>query len=245
MVLDRFTGTIDFSFFVCSYPWLRRLERHLLGLVWWYLLAVAVVKLFGTLLPFLILEKIIKPDGWEGFGWFAFSMLMPFLMLLLVLVGLVRLASRQGFDKALLFIAITAFPGLGSTNLSAFFLFFAYRIEYSTLSLIAWYLFDFTPILVAVWALKRGDSGGPIPKKGLAALLGAVCVSLTPLFAPNITGGSDFAIEVFGLTLIALSVYYGIAIVMAYLFWLGQPDIGSLPKSSSTLLCSDRWRNSC
>ena len=233
---------LSLAILACSYLWVRRLERPLLRLVWLYALAVAVVKLSGVLLLLAWVEDIIGPQGREVVWWILVWVSASLLILLLVLVALARMASRRGFDKALALITISALPGVGFTVNLAVIFFLASGIGYGTPALLGWYLFMFAPTLVVAWALKRGDAGVQIPKRGLAALFGVVCVSSIVLYALHIDWKFGLDREGLVASLSALAVYYAIAIGAAYLVREESSGGGPAPEVPSTMLYGGRWR---
>ena len=130
------------------------------------------------------------------------------------LVWLARRASRGGFDKALVLIGISAFPGASIVGVVQYSLLLSSvdnRISPLVLSSATVVL-----ALVAVWALKRVDTEKAIGPKGIAALFGVAWVASIAVPAANFDfhwawwTGSAIVVG------IVETVFYAIVIWIAY-----------------------------
>jgi len=233
-----------FALLAISYRWVRRLERTILRLLWQYLLVVAVLS---------IAFNVIREELYESFSQESATTLMPYIWLsvlgqivagLAILAWFARRASGDGFHKALVLIGVVAFSGINFSNV-------VFYGSWSSAGLVIAQLvlsLAIIPLtLVPIWALKRVDSGTPIPRKVIFILFTAAWLSWL-LQYPAFIGLSWWSW--LGATVITSTlqiVLYAILIGVAYLIRVRLPKEEPPPEGPvdpSTLLYGRHWSDS-
>ena len=226
-----------------SYRWVHRSGRELLRLLWQYSLTLVPLGVAHSLVSAwvygLSFERIGVEEGdiepyWITLLWWAWR-----LTALLVLVWFARRASRNGFDKALVLIGVTAFPGLD-------FLaeYYWTDVKYGIGALALKVLLSF----IAIWALHGTDTGKAVGTKGIWVLFAAAMAAyVLPFAAQDIENSFSYGTPILGdlygwlYGIIPLVAAYGIAVLAAYLIRMRRRHGMSLPEAPSapsTSICS-------
>ena len=224
------------------YRWVHRSGRKLLKLVWQYSLVLVPLGIAHALLLAWVygirFERVGFEEGdiepqWIALGWWAWR-----LVALSVLVWFARRASRNGFDKALVLIGVTAFPGLD-------FLaeYYWTDVRYGIGVLVFKVLLSF----IVIWALHSTDTGKAVGLNGLWALFGAAAMAyISPFAAQDIKNSFSYETPILDhlydwlYGILPLVAAYAITILAAYLIRVRRPDGKSLPEGPSgpsTSLC--------
>ena len=152
-----------FALLGISYKWVSRLQRPMLKLVWQYSLVAAALGIGFSLIQAGIYGYVTR----GSYGWYVLFLALAGLVQSAIgavfLVWLARRASRGGFDKALVLIGISAFPGASIVAVIQYSLLLSI---YDRISPLVVSLATIVLTLVAVWALKRVDTEEALGRKG-------------------------------------------------------------------------------
>ena len=227
-----------------SYWWVNRLERPLLRIVWQYSLVVAALDIVRYSVGLaMIQDGTLSRSGWETI--WSLSIVSTVLAIQIgLLVWLARRASKGGFDKSLVLIGISAFSILNvaysANNL------FRYGVGYKTSNVIM-LLVAIALTLVAVWALKRGDTEKAIGRKGFAMLFGAAFLSLIAMYVVREGGYWAWRLDTAVWAASIQAGFYAVAIGVAYAVRMRLPKEEPPSEESidrTTLLYGGTWRDS-
>ena len=198
-----------------SYLWVRRLKRPLLRLLWQHsLVSVAIVIAVLLFTATLLYDEDVTPLHQGLTGTLAVFLSIP--AGLAALIWFARSASRGGFKYALVFLGITAIPGLQALPV---------QVANGTLAIWSLWLyfggitFSVMLTLVGVWVLRRADSGGIVTRRTIVtlffvALSGQVFFSVVrPLTYWNVV---EWSITT-GLMTGGWVLHYVVAVGLAYL----------------------------
>ena len=227
-----------------SYWWVNRLERPLLRIVWQYALAVAALDIvrYSAGLA-MIQDSTLSRSGWEAIWLLSIGSTLLAIQIG-ALVWLARRASKGGFDKSLVIIGISAFSILNvaysANNL------FRYGVGYKASNVIM-LLAVIALTLVAVWALKCGDTEKAIGRKGFAMLFGAAFFSLLAMYVVREGGNSAWRLDDAAWSASIHAGIYAIAIGVAYAVRMRLPKEeppSEEPVNPTTLLYGGTWKDS-
>ena len=191
-----------------SYCWVRRLKRPLLRLLWQHsLVAITVRTTLSLVVVNLLYEEDLTPLQQGLMASLSVGISIP--MQLVVLVWFARRASRGGFKYALVFLGVTAFPGLVLTG----------RLEIWSLGFYFGGIFlSMMFTLVAAWVLHRADSGGVVTGRAISMLFLVALLVQASAFVLSAPEGlvGRWTLN-FGFTAVFLALQYGVAVGVTYL----------------------------
>lgn len=197
-----------------SYLRVRHLKSPLLRLLWHY----SFVGLVTWTVSLLAITILVSP--YERLAHIAFrTSLVTFLSIpidTLISVWFARRASRGGFKYALVFLGILALPVIPAYS------FWIWGGRYAV-----WTVLSVMLTLVAVWVLRRADSGGVINKGAIATLFSAALLSVVAsyLVFPHtrfvLTQWSIFT----GVVIAGLVAHYVVAVGLSYVMRAREIDV--------------------
>ena len=232
-----------------SYWRVRQLERELLRMTWRFFLLILGIEILRYVVVLAsIADNTIQSGGLET----PFSLSVGIALFVIqagLLVWFVRRVSRRGLDKALILIGISAHSYLSISTIASYI--FTYRQEYR-ISQFVILLVGLSLTLVAVWALRRGDTDKTLRHKGIAMLFVAAFLSL--ILSYSVREGGHWAARPGDAALLAtiqVGIYVAV-IIAAYVVRVrvpkedahGESPPSEEPIDRTTLLYGGSWRDS-
>ena len=200
-----------------SNRWVCRLQRPILVAIWQFSVAVNVLEI--PVLAALAISLLSSEAGLQIAWCLAIGAVnIRFAAHCILLVWFAKRVSRWGFEKSLVLIAVSLFPGITppSPNTS---IYVVEEVGAITLQIVM--------SLIAMRAVHLSDSQNPLGGKGLAVLFVACVVAFVSVFVPQFVEWADYldwdSEELFYLVqvnslwiFVPYAIEYGLALALAY-----------------------------